>query len=67
MLQNKTHLIWIDLEMTGLDPHHDTIIEIAMLITDVKLNVVEEGPMLAIHQSNEVMGAMDEWCTRQHG
>ncbi len=67
MSQNATHLIWIDLEMTGLDPHHHTIIEIATLITDVNLKVVEEGPIFAIHQSESVLGEMDEWCTRQHG
>jgi oligoribonuclease len=66
MPQNSSHLIWIDLEMTGLEPHHDTIIEIATLVTDVNLNVVEEGPMLAIHQSDEVLAAMDEWNSRQH-
>ena len=67
MPQDSTHLIWIDLEMTGLDPDKDTIIEIATLVTDVNLNVVEEGPVLAIHHSNEVLAAMDEWNTRQHG
>jgi oligoribonuclease len=67
MPQDSTNLIWIDLEMTGLDPQKDTIIEIATLVTDVNLNVVEEGPVLAIHQSDEVLAAMDEWNTRQHG
>jgi len=67
MPQNSTNLIWIDLEMTGLDPEKDTIIEIATLVTDVNLNVVEEGPVLAIHQSDEVLAAMDKWNTRQHG
>ena len=67
MPQDSTNLIWIDLEMTGLDPEKDTIIEIATLVTDVNLNVVEEGPVLAIHQSDEVLAAMDKWNTRQHG
>lgn len=66
MLQNPTYLIWIDLEMTGLEPNRDTIIEIATLVTDAQLAVVEEGPVLAIHQSDDVLNSMDEWNTRQH-
>lgn len=61
------NLIWIDLEMTGLNPDTDHIIEIATVVTDVQLNIVAEGPVLALHQSDEVLGAMDEWNTRQHG
>ncbi len=60
-------LIWIDLEMTGLDTQRDSIIEIATVVTDKDLVVVAEGPVLAIHQSDDVLGAMDEWNTRQHG
>lgn len=67
MAQDPNHLIWIDLEMTGLDTDRDYIIEIATVVTDGDLNVVAEGPSLAIHQSDEVLGAMDEWNTRQHG
>jgi len=67
MPQNSSHLIWIDLEMTGLEPDHDTIIEIATLVTDVNLKLVEEGPVLPIHQSDEVLAKMDEWNTNQHG
>jgi len=67
MSQNSNNLIWIDMEMTGLEPDKDTIIEIATLVTDVNLNVIGEGPILAIHQSDEVLAAMDEWNTRQHG
>jgi len=67
MQQDPNKLIWIDLEMTGLDPARDYIIEIATVITDPHLNVVAEGPVLAIHQSEDVMAAMDEWNTRQHG
>ncbi|UTW11768.1 oligoribonuclease [Marinobacterium rhizophilum] len=63
----STHLIWIDLEMTGLEPDHDTIIEIATIVTDANLNLIAEGPSLAIHQSDAALEAMDEWCTRQHG
>ncbi len=66
MSQNPNNLIWIDLEMTGLDPYKNTIIEIATLVTDVHLNVIEEGPILAIHQSDEVLAGMDEWCTTHH-
>ena len=60
-------LIWLDLEMTGLDTQRDSIIEIATVVTDGDLNVVAEGPVLAIHQSPEVLARMDEWNTRQHG
>ncbi len=64
---NANNLIWIDLEMTGLNPDTDVIIEIATIVTDANLNVLAEGPSLAIHQPVAVMDAMDEWCTRQHG
>lgn len=66
-MQNAKNLIWIDLEMTGLDPDNDRIIEIATLVTDADLNILAEGPMLAIHQSDEVLAGMDDWNTRQHG
>ena len=64
---NPQHLIWIDLEMTGLDPDRDVIIEMATIVTDSELNVLAEGPVLAIHQSDEILAGMDEWNTRQHG
>ena len=67
MAVSENNLIWIDLEMTGLDPQNDRIIEIATVITDSDLNELAEGPVLAIHQSDAVLGAMDEWNTRQHG
>tara|TARA_R110002167_G_scaffold6671_9_gene31394 strand:- start:2593 stop:3153 length:561 start_codon:yes stop_codon:yes gene_type:complete len=63
----QTNLIWIDLEMTGLDPEHERIIEIATLVTDSQLNVIAEGPNLVIHQPDSLLDTMDEWCTRQHG
>lgn len=67
MSLNKDNLIWIDLEMTGLDPKVNTIIEIATIVTDKDLNLIAEGPNLVIHQPKEVMDAMDEWCTEHHG
>ena len=66
-MANKDHLIWIDLEMTGLRPDRDSIIEIATVVTDRELNVVAEGPVLAIHQSEAVLATMDDWNQRQHG
>lgn len=60
-------LVWIDLEMTGLDPEQERIIEIATIVTDANLNILAEGPVIAIHQPDAVLDAMDEWCTRTHG
>ena len=62
-----TNLIWIDLEMTGLDPARDCIIEMATIVTDQHIVESIEGPVLAIHQSDEVLAAMDEWNTAHHG
>ncbi|PIZ03949.1 MAG: oligoribonuclease [Gammaproteobacteria bacterium CG_4_10_14_0_8_um_filter_38_16] len=64
---NENNLIWIDLEMTGLNPEHDRIIEIAVIITDSELNILEEGPVFAIHQAQKYLDQMDNWCTTQHG
>ena len=66
-MPTDSNLIWIDLEMTGLDPESDVIIEIATIVTDDQLNVLAEGPVMAIHQSDAVLAGMDEWNTRQHG
>lgn len=65
--KKPSNLIWIDLEMTGLDPNKERIIEIATIVTDCDLNVIEEGPVLAIKQPTALLDAMDEWCTRTHG
>ena len=67
MLKDPMNLIWIDLEMTGLDTERDVIIEIATVVTDKNLNILGEGPILAIHQPDELLNGMDEWNTRQHG
>ena len=64
---NTLNLIWIDLEMTGLDPDSDRIIEVATVVTDPNLNVLDEGPSLVINQSNTLLDSMDEWNTVQHG
>ncbi|TBU94542.1 oligoribonuclease [Stutzerimonas kirkiae] len=66
-MANAQNLIWIDLEMTGLDPDHDVIIEMATIVTDSELNVLAEGPVIAVHQSDEILAGMDEWNTNQHG
>mgnify|MGYP001981398579 CR=1 FL=1 len=66
-MQHPDNLIWIDLEMTGLDPDNDVIIEIATIVTDAELNVLAEGPSLAVKQPDALLDGMDEWNTRQHG
>ncbi len=67
MSRNDDNLIWIDLEMTGLEPLADRIIEIATLVTDKDLNILAEGPVLAVYQTEQVLSAMDEWNQRTHG
>ncbi len=67
MPQDPNALIWVDLEMTGLDPNTDYILEVATVITDSELNIVAQAPVLAVHQPEAVLAAMDEWNTRTHG
>lgn len=66
-MASDRNLVWIDLEMTGLDPEICTIIEIATIITDSQLNIIAEGPNLVIHQSEEALAVMDEWNVKHHG
>jgi oligoribonuclease len=66
MVVEADRLIWIDLEMTGLDTNRDSIIEIATIVTDTNLDIVAEGPIVAIHQTKDVLDGMDEWNTKQH-
>src|SRR3990167_5207916 len=66
MASNANNLIWIDLEMTGLNPEKDRIIEMATIVTDSNLNLIAEGPVFAIHQSNTLLNGMDDWNTKQH-
>lgn len=65
-MQSSSNLIWVDMEMTGLDPDGDKVIEIATIITDTNLNTLAEGPVIALHQSPEVLAGMDEWNTTHH-
>lgn len=67
MPKHPDNLIWIDLEMTGLVPETDCILEIATIVTDKDLNILAEGPVFAVHQSDEVLAGMDAWNTRTHG
>lgn len=67
MPQDPSNLIWIDLEMTGLDPQRDRIIEVATLVTDASLRVIAEGPVLAVYQTDQTLAAMDEWNAQHHG
>jgi oligoribonuclease len=66
MSQDPNALVWIDLEMTGLNTDTDRIIEIATIVTDADLNIVAQGPVLAVHQTDAVLAGMDEWNTRTH-
>ena len=66
-MKDPMNLLWMDLEMTGLDPERDTIMEIATIVTDPQLKTIAEGPVLAIHHSKEELESMDDWCIRHHG
>ncbi len=66
MTLSPNNLIWIDLEMTGLDTDNDYIIEVATIVTDSELNVLAEGPVIAVHQTEAILDAMDKWNTHQH-
>ncbi|MFZ2449431.1 MAG: oligoribonuclease [Methylovulum miyakonense] len=67
MAQDTQNLIWIDLEMTGLNPDTDLIIEMATIVTDKELNILAQGPVVAVHQSDEALAAMDDWNQEHHG
>lgn len=67
MSYNENNLVWMDLEMTGLDPEQHKVLEIATIVTDSQLNILAEGPVLAIHQSDDILDNMDEWCIKTHG
>lgn len=66
-MTDQSKLVWVDMEMTGLDPDRDHVLEIATIITDSDLNLVAEGPVIAIHQPDEVLDLMDDWCVKTHG
>lgn len=65
-MQNEKNLIWIDMEMTGLNPDHDRILEIATIITDDQLDIIAEGPVVAVRQPQEILDQMSEWCQTHH-
>jgi len=65
-MQNAQNLIWVDMEMTGLEPDRDVVIEIATIVTDSNLNTLAEGPVIALHQEDDALDAMDEWNTSHH-
>ncbi|GAA5170383.1 oligoribonuclease [Viridibacterium curvum] len=67
MAQDQNYLVWLDMEMTGLEPDRDRIIEVAMIVTDAELNTIAESPVIAVHQPDAVLDAMDEWNKNTHG
>ena len=67
MSKHDSNLVWIDMEMTGLDTETCVVMEIATIVTDAQLNILAEGPVIAVYQSDDVLDNMDEWCTRVHG
>jgi len=64
---NNENLVWVDMEMTGLHPETDVVLEIATIVTDKNLNILAEGPVLAIHQPDLILDNMDPWCVETHG
>jgi len=66
MAQDANHLVWLDMEMSGLDPARDRILEVATVVTDAQLGTVAEGPVLVVHQPNDVLHAMDDWNKTTH-
>jgi hypothetical protein len=66
-VENESHLVWVDMEMSGLEPDRDRILEVAMVVTDKDLNLIAEGPVLVVHQSDAVLDAMDNWNKGTHG
>ncbi|WP_432455930.1 MULTISPECIES: oligoribonuclease [unclassified Agarivorans] len=66
MTVSEQNLIWVDMEMTGLEPMNDRVLEIASIVTDAQLNILAEGPVIAVYQSDAVLAGMDEWCTNTH-
>ncbi|MCJ9713815.1 oligoribonuclease, partial [Bordetella hinzii] len=67
MAANENRLVWLDMEMTGLDPEKERIIEVAVVVTEPDLTVVAEGPVLVVHQDDSVLDAMDNWNKSTHG
>lgn len=67
MTKSNDNLVWIDMEMTGLDPETCVVLEIATIVTDPQLNVLAEGPVIAVHQPDSVLDNMDPWCIETHG
>ncbi|GBL05090.1 oligoribonuclease [Glaciecola sp. KUL10] len=67
MALHDENLVWIDMEMTGLDPETCVVMEIATIVTDKDLNILAQGPVIAVHQPDEVLDNMDEWCVKTHG
>lgn len=67
MSYNESNLVWVDMEMTGLDPDQDKVLEIATIVTDAQLQILAEGPVIAIHQNDDILDNMDEWNTNTHG
>ncbi|MFP8966356.1 oligoribonuclease [Pokkaliibacter sp. CJK22405] len=66
-MSHEKRWVWMDLEMTGLNPEQDRILELAVLVTDHDLNVIAQGPVWVVHQSDDLLNTMDEWCTKTHG